>query len=142
MNLRLGGDGGGWDISSIDLSTRAKTLNNIRSEKIKQDPEFAKVVSQSAQNAYNSALYDVEKMMKIKEDKHGSSNCWLGKQHTEESKLKMRRSKNQGESNSQFGTCWINNQNEAKKIKNDDLPYWLDLGWVKGRKMLKQIEIH
>ena len=136
MNLKFGGEGG-WDhTKNMDLTSRAKTLNNIRSEKIKTDPEFAEIVSQSAKAAYNSALHDIEKMMKIKEEKHGSSNCWLGKRHTEKSKEKMRKTKNLGENNSQFGTCWINNQIEVKKIKKEDLPFWLNLGWSKGRKLL------
>ena len=142
LNIRLGGDaGGGWDTSNIDLTARAKTLNKIRSEKIKNDPNFAEVVSQSAKNAYNSALCNVDQMLKLKEEKYGSSNCWLGKKHSEDSKLKMRKTKNVGESNSQFGTCWINKDEVAKKIKKEDLQLWIDLGWSKGRR-LKQIEIH
>lgn len=135
MNLKFGGEGG-WDhTKNMDLVARAKTLNRIRSDKIKSDPNFAKVVSQSAKNAYNSALYDVENMLKLKEEKYGSSNCWLGKKHSEESKAKMKKSKNIGELNSQYGTCWINKDVEAKKISKDELQTWLDLGWTKGRKL-------
>lgn len=39
-----------------------------------------------------------------------------------------------GTGNSQYGTCWINNGSEAKKIKNDDIEIWLSKGWLKGRK--------
>ncbi len=40
-----------------------------------------------------------------------------------------------GEKNSQFGTCWINNGEVAKKIKKEQLDEMLALGWNKGRKL-------
>ena len=41
----------------------------------------------------------------------------------------------QGEKNSQYGTCWIHNDVENKKIKKDELCTYINLGWIKGRKM-------
>lgn len=38
------------------------------------------------------------------------------------------------ELNSQYGTCWITNGAENKKIKRDDLDNWISLGYYKGRK--------
>jgi hypothetical protein len=39
-----------------------------------------------------------------------------------------------GETNSQYGTCWITKEGINKKIKKEDLEtYQLD-GWLKGRK--------
>src|ERR1035437_7205902 len=40
-----------------------------------------------------------------------------------------------GEKNSQFGTCWIYNGIESKKIHKEDLNPNLNAGWFKGRKM-------
>lgn len=40
-----------------------------------------------------------------------------------------------GEKNSQFGTCWINNGSEARKVKKDELQSWLLNGWRTGRKL-------
>ena len=37
-----------------------------------------------------------------------------------------------GEKNSQFGTFWITNEKENKKIRKSDL---IPVGWRKGRKM-------
>lgn len=40
----------------------------------------------------------------------------------------------QGEKNSQFGTCWIHNHQHAKKIKKEELEKFLVLGYQKGAK--------
>jgi len=42
-----------------------------------------------------------------------------------------------GKKNSQYGTCWIFNEElkENKKIKKEDLDKWINKGWVKGRKI-------
>lgn len=61
---------------------------------------------------------------------NGNTNWWYGKKHTEETKQKMCKSKNIGETNSQFGTCWITNGTENKKIKKTDK---LPNGWSLGR---------
>ena len=51
--------------------------------------------------------------------------------------MKQKKSYNNGEQNSQYGTCWIYNINEQKsiKIKNEELPLYLEQGWLKGRCM-------
>lgn len=40
-----------------------------------------------------------------------------------------------GNKNSQFGTCWIHNNKESKKIKKEELSDFLKNGWIKGRKI-------
>lgn len=61
-------------------------------------------------------------------------NTFQGKQHSEETKHKMRKSKNVGETNSQYGTCWITKNGLNKKIKKEDFDSFIQDGWVKGRK--------
>lgn len=59
-----------------------------------------------------------------------------GKKHTEESKQKMRKSavgKQIGNKNSQYGTYWITNGIENKKIKKEELDKWLSIGYNRGR---------
>lgn len=36
---------------------------------------------------------------------------------------------------SAYGTCWIYNDKESKKIKKEDLQFYINNGWIKGRKM-------
>ena len=61
--------------------------------------------------------------------------CWKGKTHTPETIKKMQKSKNVGKQNSQYGTCWICNEEGNKKIQKEDLDIYLNLGYVKGRIM-------
>jgi hypothetical protein len=63
---------------------------------------------------------------------------WLGRKHSPETKEKIGRKnsiKQRGKKNSQYGKCWINNNRENKKIKKEELEDWLNIGWIKGRKM-------
>jgi hypothetical protein len=62
------------------------------------------------------------------------------KKHKLETILKMseiRKDKYTGNDNSQYGTCWIYNPQlkENKKIKKEDIDKWINIGWLKGRKM-------
>lgn len=62
---------------------------------------------------------------------------FVGRSHTEETKRKISEKNyfNQlGEKNSQYGTCWINNGAENKKIKKEEINNYLCNGWYKGRK--------
>jgi len=64
---------------------------------------------------------------------------WTGKKHSEESKKKIKENIKhpdnfqKGVNNSQFGTCWIHNNIENKKIKKEDLEQYISSGWIKGR---------
>jgi hypothetical protein len=66
-----------------------------------------------------------------------NTRSFLGKKHTEESKTKIGRKNSKyqtGSGNSQFGTMWITNNIENKKIKKHDL---IPEGWRKGRIMFE-----
>ena len=65
---------------------------------------------------------------------------WKNKKHSLETKNKYKETfkkikHQQGEKNSQYGTCWIHNNIENKKIKKEDLFHYINEGWIKGRKM-------
>ena len=62
----------------------------------------------------------------------------LGKKHSSLSKEKMSnfwKENSKGSKNSQYGTMWITNELDNKKIKKNDLDKWLSQGYTKGRKM-------
>lgn len=67
--------------------------------------------------------------------KYGFSN----KIHTEETRKKIGKANSlhqQGLKNSQYGTCWITNGTENKKIRKEDLDSYIQQGYYKGRKLL------
>ena len=126
-NICEGGKGGfgyinanGLGISDNQKSAAKKHMgvdwNKKRKHKWDNDEEFRQSLSK-----------------KLSQSAKGNQN-WLGKKHTEETKKRMRKSKNVGDRNSQFGSMWITNGTENKKIKSlDTIPD----GWYKGRKMTK-----
>jgi hypothetical protein len=123
LNLKEGGNGG-WDAvnKSLDRSymlseeyreqKRQIALRLHREGKIKSFPNHAS----------EKGVQAVKKMY--------PNGVWYGRTHTEETKQKMRKSKNVGQSNSQYGTMWITNGTTNSKIsKDDDIPK----GYRKGR---------
>lgn len=61
-------------------------------------------------------------------------HIWTGKKHKEETKRKIGQAnslKQKGSKNSQYGTMWITNGKENKKIKKEEK---MPEGWSKGRK--------
>lgn len=109
MNIVLGG-GGGFEAAKIKL---AQIRNNLEWRK-----NYSEKMSKSMKLAHKEGR------------KNG--NTFSGKFHSEETKQKMsqKASERTGDKNSQFGTCWITNGSENKKIKkNEDLP----TGWSYGR---------
>jgi len=64
---------------------------------------------------------------------HKGNQVWLGRKHSEETKKKISESnkgKGVGSNNSQFGTMWITNGINNRKIKKSDS---IPNGWQKGR---------
>lgn len=59
---------------------------------------------------------------------------WQGLKHSTETREKMRRSKNVGSANSQFGTCWVTKDSKPIKIKKEQLDEYLATGYSQGRK--------
>ena len=67
---------------------------------------------------------------------------WKNRKHTQETKNKIsdtfqKNKHQQGEKNSQYGTCWIMKDDISKKIKKCDLDVYINEGWIKGRKCKK-----
>jgi hypothetical protein len=130
MNLKVGGEGGFLNEehqkkASSSGGKKAIQINRIVFQgKMKTDKAFMEEVIQSRKDA-NFV-------------KSGSLNGWKGKQHDELTKKKIgeKTSNTQkGEKNSQYGKCWIFNNNSSIRICKSDLEKFLKEGWKKGRKM-------
>ena len=64
------------------------------------------------------------------------NGTFYGKKHNESSKIKIGQKnsiKQNGNNNSQYGTCWITNGHENKKIKKEKLDEFIELGYYRGR---------
>lgn len=76
-------------------------------------------------------------MIKNHSDGKYRYDTFKGKTHSDETKKLMsetKKGKKTGSENSQFGTCWITNEKENKKIKKGDL---IPDGWRLGRQTKK-----
>lgn len=121
MNLKTGGTGG-------NLGKNGKHLggDNFKNARLYwEKPENKEKLKKRASDTF-------KKLWKNGTLKY--VNNWEGKNHSEDSKKKIGESnsiKQKGELNSQFGTCWITNGIENKKIKKSDLHFYNK--WRLGR---------
>lgn len=126
-NLCPGGNGGFGYINSneelrIEKNKKARSITNTRhKEKLKS------WAAKGGTTTYEKHGVNVKFL-------EAGRNSFLGKTHTLETKslIGEKNSKHQkGNGNSQFGTMWITNGDDNKKIsKNEPIPD----GWVNGRK--------
>jgi len=128
MNLMNGGTGGGFVHEEHRKKFYAsggkkvyQMLGKRHIEKLKMDAEYKK--------RYSKIMSECQR---------GEKNGFYGKKHSEETKIKMKKShkdKHFGINNSQYGKCWITNEKESKMIyKDDSIPE----GWRLGRTLKKQ----
>ena len=119
LNLKIGGTGGfteaQWKLGAKKMNEIIwNDINFIERKKIEQSKRFKK-------------LHKENKLTSGKD-----SYDWTGKHHSEETKKKIaiKSSANQkGIKNSQYGTCWITNEKENKKIyRGDEIPKGFRLG--------------
>lgn len=127
LNLKSGGEGG---LSSeehrqsfLEGRVWGRVLGGIRAQElIKNDPEKKKRMVEKATAT-------------IKEYFKNNPGYFSGRKHTPETIEKMKQShkdKRKGSNNSQYGTCWITNETDNKKIHKGDI---IPEGWRLGRKL-------
>jgi len=121
MNLVPGGHGGFERTESHKKAMLESFKNRLKVDKSFLE-KYKEIGRQNFKNAHKNG--------KIK-----YSN-FEGKKHSEESKNKISSSmkgKGKGSNNSQFGTCWVTNGTENKKIKKEHIDLWESKGFRKGR---------
>ena len=129
MNLMCGGKGG--FISEEQQRHRSQCAGKKFSQIRKENPEIDQQYREKMRIITSNGF-----LMGTRPKKWGMD--WNGAKHTNETIQKMKEVKKGwgiGETNSQYGTCWITKNNENKKIKKDEIESYLLLGWVKGRKL-------
>ncbi len=125
MNLKTGGFGGGkfWSDAHKKKFTDAG-LRNLKKGPLKVN----ELRLNSNWNDYFSKKVK-EGLSKV----NFNPSTFKGKSHTEETKQKMseiKKGTGVGKTNSQFGTMWITNGTENKKIKKEER---IPTGWKAGR---------
>jgi hypothetical protein len=126
-NLKFGGLGGGGFVNKEHQFKCSQAAGIKHREKMLNDEEYRKKISQQTSES-NKRRY-IRGDIKSWKDTFN----WTGKKHSEDTKIKIGKInsiKQKGENNSQFGTCWITNGMENKKIKNTET---VPSGWKLGR---------
>ena len=132
LNLKKGGHGG---FNSESAKRGREATDQILRDKYGDD--FKRIITKKyhenlSADERNVMREKIRSRLKAVGFDHGT---FRGKKHTEETKLKMSKSSKGtglGNTNSQFGTCWITNEVESRKIKKyDNIPS----GWRYGRKL-------
>ena len=126
-NLKIGGAGGWEYINSAGLNTINTNPipgNNAFLERFNNDPEFKELVI--------NKLIVTSKLGRDAQRDLYPNGLFFGKKHSEETKSVMseKAKLRTGEKSSGFGSMWITNGTESKKIKKDDM---IPDGWRKGR---------
>ena len=133
MNLKLGGEGG-WDHQNSNMDIQRGKASRGR-ERIawlfENDPEWATKRREQLKESGRKAILVAYSQGRVRHD------TFTGRKHTPESLEKMRRPRNGGTANSQFGMVWVYSLSEkrSQRVPAPDLGSWLERGWAKGRRM-------
>lgn len=125
MNIRIGGEGGLNGLSEKSLANIRKGASKF-AYSLWEDQKFIR--------GHKKRASDI--MKKRHQRGEVKYDNFTGKQHSDESKMKIseaKKGKGIGMENSQFGTCWVTKNDMNKKITKHDLQKYLSDGWVKGR---------
>lgn len=123
MNLRKGGSGGFDWINKNGLSGHklgTLRMNEVLKRRYHTDAEYQKRVKSGSPRS----------PLIIK-----GNTLWVGRHHTEETKVKMRGSRPSmlGNKNPRFGKFWITRKGVNRIIDKRDFDTLVNEGWIKGR---------
>lgn len=128
MNLKVGGSGGFNREASLRGSQKG---NATHTKRLKEDRDYLEAKSKQLTLGF---LKKWESDSSFREHKLNVLS-FKGRVHTEQTIQKMKESHKgagKGDTNSQYGTCWITDEKENKKIFKGDL---VPEGWRLGRKL-------
>jgi hypothetical protein len=128
-NLCPGGHGGWGYINSNGMNVKDYSLGIKQKERMTKDKEYASKVQKILNDNRHKTI---EALLSWQKNNPSGSLGMLGKKHKDETKSLMK-IKASGKNSSQYGTCWITNGIENKKIKKEELDKWTSLGYNKGR---------
>lgn len=135
-NLCVGGQGGGSYINRMGLNYKGG-YSPTRQHNFKKMQEKSRDFWRSEQGARRKSEL-------MRERRHCNTKVqqpFKGKTHTEETRVRMslrKRGSGVGQNNSQYGTIWITNGIENRKIiAVDPIP----VGWYKGRMLTPRVRI-
>ena len=125
LNCKPGGSGG----FSKEVQKIGSTIGNIEKRRLeKEDPEYRERIRRTMSQCMKRQYAEGKR-------KNPNTGHWTGRKHAPETIEKMKQSHKDrgiGENNSQYGTCWITNEVESRKVnKGDTIPQ----GWRLGRKL-------
>lgn len=141
-NIITGGFGGFSHINSdreaLILRNKQNRKNTDKKLEIKYGSDWRKILAKLAANSKTAE--SIIKTRKTKKDRGIKSDSSY--MNTPEAAIKRKDSltqikHQQGTKNSQFGTCWVMNDKESKKIKLEEISEYISKGYIKGRKMPK-----
>jgi hypothetical protein len=134
-NLCPGGHGGFGYINNNNIKDPNQVIQASKRHHIlfKTNKEYRERCMESVTISNRDPIINAKRRESLIRTYAEKGSPWLGRKHTEESISKMRKSKNVGEKNAQYGTCWITNGIINKKIKKEEFGEWSSLGYTKGR---------
>jgi len=131
-NLNLGGTGSFEYINSQKLNNKVNQCS------------LAGKASAAKGGGFKGKTHSEKTKKILSETLTGRPAYFAGKTHSEETKRKMRQShigKGTGEKNSQFGSCWVTNGIENKKINKDNLNAFIESGYKLGRIVKRKCQL-
>lgn len=125
MNLKEGGSGGFSSEEHMNNCSKAGVDGRIKKwgENIEFVNKTKSILLENVKHCHKIGKYNY--------------NTFEGKNHSVETKeliSQIKKGTGVGETNSQYGTCWITKNGTNKKIKKENLLTYLNEGWLKGRK--------
>ena len=130
-NICVGGKGG-WSYVNQSCGNQGERLNRALTYE-KRSLGGKSAIKKTLNIVKQKRLEDPEYDRKFREN---CSKNFKGKKHSQTAKDiigKKNSIHQQGSKNSQYGTCWITNGTENKKIKKENLEEWISLGFYRGR---------